>query len=101
MAIETKVRASNMFPIKSSHPFVEVVLKDDSPASGGNVSDAIPLGKSYGKIKPVSVAASLDAVPGAYADCAASVAIIDNASLKIVYKASAPVTVIATLECEV
>ena len=101
MAIETKVKSSTVMPIKSSHAFLEVVLKDSDPNSSGNVSAAIPLGKSYSSVKPVSITASLDTAPAAYADCAASVGTVDNGSVKLLYKANAAVTVIATLECEV
>jgi len=90
-----------MRPVKSGHEFVEVTVANDAATASGAVSALIPLGKSYRSVKPVSVAVWSNSNPASYSDAVASVAVVDTASVKVLYKSSAAATVTATLQCEV
>jgi len=103
MAItSTKVKSSNVRPLKAGHKFVEVEIIDNAANASGTITPAIPLGQSYRRIKPISAVVNTPGALSAYAANSASVNVVDTANVRLLYlNSAANATVTATLECEV
>jgi len=97
----TQVRDSNFRPLKAGHEFVEVAVKESEEQEDGFITPAIPLGKSYRRIKPVSVVAFPTTNPTTYAAYSASASVVDTANVRLLYSVAGAAEIVATLECEV